>query len=597
MNWLDKAEILLSHLPVKMLNSNRMVPFVWNPNQKVRWKKIRAQWEADKKIRILDLKSRRVGVSAQTDALAWAMGLAFPLMNMKIVAHLTPSAEELFRVPRDLSMAFPSFPKDDIQSKRIFFRHQTGDSHITLATAGTPAAGRGGTLSLLHLSEAAYFPSDDSFTAMISSVSKGEGSAIIIESTANGVEGPGEAFYDYWQDAVAGKNGYIPCFLGWLSDPTCVRPPLEADDAPQGDLEKELMAKPFNANKAQIAWMRRTLADDCRNLEFKFLQDFAHCAEVAFQVSGSPAFARDELSYAARCVRKPDSHGKFIRDDAGRGKFVQDEKGPWHIWKRPFVESGKTDGLTYYIGADAALGDQEGDFAAAVILCGETGEIAARFTERVAPETLADQLDMAGRWYNTAMVNIELTGNLGRWAQIKLRDVFRYPQYKIYHDKRKDDKPRGKSRGISLGFEMSQATRRLIIDATRSMLRMGIRNEPGALIVNDTMFSQQMSVCTIKEWRWDVERGHDDCLVAGMIACLTREQYPPTRLRFAPKLTGQPTLQERLAEMGMNVRPPGDETLKKEMNQMMRSSAHRRQLVEMGLAKPGLNTSKKLIQV
>ena len=953
MSWLDKAEILLSHLPVKMLNSNRMVPFRWNPNQSTRWQKIRAQWETDKKIRIIDLKSRRVGVSAQTDALAWSMGLAFPLMNMKIVAHLTPSAEELFRVPRDLSMAFPSFPKEDIQSKRIFFRHLGGDSHITLATAGTPSAGRGGTLSLLHMSEAAYFPSDDSFTAMISSVSKGEGSAIVIESTANGVEGPGEAFYDYWQDAVAGKNGYIPCFLGWLSDPTCVRAPLEADDAPQGDLEKELMAKPFNANKSQIAWMRRTLADDCRNLEFKFLQDYPHCLlkntlvstlrgmipiesvvvgditengivsavldkgvqplwhvhtrdgrhivgtsdhlmigengeeipisecrgkklqlaapvfadkhyevvstglcgvvsrvtvdedmgrflgywmgngsysnkqasiacfgddkdvledmqflfqkyfnyaelkpasvgncmsvrvsrprfpiflemldiwsdcpphrrvkvpdcifrspksvvrefirglfetdgsirkdgiaslsakdraflqqvqllllgfgitsrinlqkgkksdgsydthtldlrtketslflksvgffgarknekveinsrrghyrkplpieftdevtqsrplgqghvwdisirpwtdikpenkslfsangflvhncpEVAFQVSGSPAFARDELSYAARCVRDPICHGKFVRDDAGRGKFVEDEKGPWNIWKKPFEQTGKSDGLTYYIGADAALGDQEGDFAAAVVLCGETGEIAARFTERVAPESLADQLDLAGRWYNTAMVNIELTGNLGRWAQIKLRDVFRYPQYKIYHDKRKDDKPRGKSRGISLGFEMSQATRRLIIDATRSMLRMGTRNEPGALVVNDSMCSQQMSICTIKEWRWDVERGHDDALVAMMIACLTREQYPPTRLRYAPKLTGQPTLQERLAEIGMNVRPPQDDTLKKEMNQIMRQSAHRRQLVDMGLAKPGMNTSKKLIQV
>jgi hypothetical protein len=597
LNWLDKAELLLSHLPVKMLNSNTMVPFVWNPNQKTRWQKIKEQWDREKKIRIIDLKSRRVGVSAQTDALAWAMGLAFPLMNMKIVAHLTPSAEELFRVPRDLSMAFPSFPKDDIQSKRIFFRHAGGDSHITLATAGTPSAGRGGTLSFLHLSESAYFPSDDSFTAMISSVSKGEGSAIVIESTANGVEGPGEAFFDYWNDAVAGKNGYIPCFLGWLSDPTCVRAAEEADDAPQGDLEKELMAKPFSANKSQIAWMRRTLADDCRNLEFKFLQDFPHCPEVAYQVSGSPAFARDELAYAQRSVREPLCHGKFVRDDAGRGKFVEDEKGPWNIWKKPFGDNGKADGNSYYIGADAALGDQEGDFAAAVVLCGETGEIAARFTERVAPETLADQLDIAGRWFNMALVNIELTGNLGRWAQIKLRDVFRYPQYRIYHDKRKDDKPRGKSRGISLGFEMSQATRRLIIDATRSMLRMGIRGEPGALVVNDSMFSQQMSVCTIKEWRWDVERGHDDCLVAGMIACLTREQYPPTRLKYAPKVTGEPTMKERLAEMGMNVRPAVDDTLKREMAQMMRASAHRRQLVDMGLAKPGQNTSKKLIQV
>ena len=109
-----------------------MVPFRFNPNQEKRFAQVRDQWDKEGKIRIIDLKSRRVGVSAQTDALMWAYCLAFPNMNAKIVAHLQGSSEELFRVPSDLARAFPGFPATDIQMKRIFFNHPGGQSQITL---------------------------------------------------------------------------------------------------------------------------------------------------------------------------------------------------------------------------------------------------------------------------------------------------------------------------------------------------------------------------------------------------------------------------------------------------------------------------------
>jgi hypothetical protein len=569
--WLDRSEVLLSRLPVQKLNSSAMVNFRFNPNQQRRFQMIREQWKREGKMRVLDLKSRRVGVSAQTDGFLWCYGLAFPNVNIKIVAHLTPSAEELFRIPSNLSRAFPAFAKEDIQTKRIFFPHPQGNSQITLATAGTPAAGRGGTLSALHLSEAAYYPSDESFTSMITSVSKGPGSIVVIESTANGREGPGEAFFDYWNDAVAGRNGYIPVFLSWLGDPTCFRSAEEAEDAPRDDLEKELMNGPFNATREQIAWMRRTKADDCRDIEAKWLTDFPHCPEVAFQISGSPAFAREELAYAEGTIRKELYRGKFVRTGATTFRFIKDDNGPWHIWKQPYDDKGRADGLKYYIGADAALGTDEGDFAAAVCICGQTGEVSARFTERVPPELFADQLDMAGRWFNTAMLNPELTGNLGRWTLIKLRDVFRYPN--IYSWKGRDDRKRGRPKGAALGFEMNQATRRLIIDATRNGLRMGIRKEPGALIVNDRMLMSQIGLCTLKEWRWEVLRGHDDAAVALFIACLTREQYPPQRMSFAPKNLMEQTPEQQLN--GLPFRRENDELqdrFRSEMKSVMRQA-------------------------
>lgn len=569
-SWLDRSRTLLTRLPIRHISTQRMAPFQFNPNQEIRWRAICEQWRTQKKIRIIDLKSRRVGVSAQTDAMLFAFALAYPHMNTKIVAHLAGSAEELFRVPSDLARAFPGFPLEDIQQKKLLFRHPEGDSQMTMATAGTPSAGRGGTLSALHLSEAAFYPSDESFTSMISSVTKGEGGIIVIESTANGREGPGEAFAEYWQNAVAGRNGYIPIFLGWLNDPQCRRPEEEAEDAPKDDLEKELMLPPFNATREQIAWMRRTKADDCRDQEVKWLQDYPHCPEVAFQVSGFPAFPREELAYAESTVKDPLCRGKFVRTTLAPGfKFARDDQGPVFLWKFPYDERKRPDGLHYYVGADAALGTEEGDFAAYAVICGETGELAARFAERIAPEVLADQLDMCGRFFNTAMVNIELTGNLGRWALVKLRDEYRYP--KIYAWKGRDDRKRGKSRSIALGFEMNQATRRLIVDAARSGIRMGLKKEPGALIIHDRALMGQLSLMTIKEWRWEVLRDHDDIAVAWMIACLTREQYPPPRMKFAPKNTMDPENPRALLE-GLPIKEEISGFLRQEMFQTMRRS-------------------------
>jgi hypothetical protein len=296
-----------------------------------------------------------------------------------------------------------------------------------------------------------------------------------------------------------------------------------------------------------------------------------NCPEVAFQISGSPAFPRDELAYAESTIKPPLCRGSFVRTGPTSAgfKFVKQDTGPWFIWKFPFDANGRSDQLKYYGGADAALGMEEGDFASIAMLCGQTGEFAARFAERVPPEVLADQMDMVGRYYNMAIMNPELTGNLGRWALIKLRDVFRYPN--IYSWKGRDDRKRGKSKSIALGFEMNQATRRLIIDACRNGLRMGIRQEAGALVVNDRALMSQMSLCTLKEWRWEVLRGHDDILVAFMIACLTREQYPPMRMQFAPKNTMEETPLQKL--QGVTVKPEKSEIesqIIREMGQMRR---------------------------
>ncbi len=235
-NWLDRAELLLSRLPIKNRQTHRMVAFNLYRNQKILIEKAKEQWDREGKLRIIILKSRRVGMSSLVEGLLWCYGMAFPNKNIKILSHLATTSDELFRVPSDLARAFPGFDKDDIQKRKIFFRHPQGDSGITLATAGTPEAGRGGTLSALHLSEAAKYPAAEIFTSMITSVAKGDESIIVIESTANGTEGVGQPFFEYWENAEKGLNGYIPIFLSWLDDVDCILPEEgAADESPSAE--------------------------------------------------------------------------------------------------------------------------------------------------------------------------------------------------------------------------------------------------------------------------------------------------------------------------------------------------------------------------
>jgi hypothetical protein len=58
-----------------------------------------------------------------------------------------------------------------------------------------------------------------------------------------------------------------------------------------------------------------------------------------------------------------------------------------------------------------------------------------------------------------------------------------------------------------------------------------MHNVPGGLEIYDSELVQQMSESTLREGlRWDVERGHDDVLIAWMLSIVTCAQYPPPNI-------------------------------------------------------------------
>ena len=549
---LDRAAEFMSRLPIRDKLSQRLIPFSFNPSQRKVHAALKAQHERGRPMRVVVLKARRQGISTYFDNLLTVHGIARSGTNAMVVTHDFKSSKELFKNPRTLiseSIAGQKPLKDILNlppmtQHKITFPHREGDSYLTIATAGNVEGGRGMSLTDLHCSEAAFYPGEGTFAALLPTVPRSADTIIAVETTANGRVGVGESFFSFWNASVRGDTEFTPIFLSWLIDPTCVDYDHPVDNAPQDDDEKMLMKDGINidgkivrASKEQIAWRRMTIdSPACRGYVEIFDQEFPYSPEAAFISTGQPAFTKEEMTLARHSLhpytgltgswpKRVEIAGESIGPDS---HIYCKELGtsPVYQWEPPLPKH------RYYFGADAARGQEGKDFAAVAGFDGETGHQVLRYAQQVDPEYLARLLYYIGMYYNRAMLCIELTGNLGLWCQMRLRDKFNYPNLYRWRGTR-DDKisPHyaSRSRGGTYGWEMTYRSReRLLITYRESILHRMIT-------IRDEEVVRQMDVATRKDsWeRWEVNFGHDDVLVATMLANIARSEWHPREVTGA----------------------------------------------------------------
>lgn len=543
---LARFESFCSRLPIRDRDTGRTVPFRFAPSQQRIMAEIRQHQRPGMPLQVILYKSRRTGGSTWAVALLTAHNMAKKNAKSKIVAQLDKTAKELYEeraVPFAETMRRRGV---DIKADKTQIKYNFSDGHYSTlgrATARTVIGGRGLTCSALLLSEASNYPGEESFVSLVNTVSKDPDNIIIIETTPNGIEGPGQAFYNYWHDAVDGVNGFIPIFMPWHEDPGFIAPESYAKDAPKGEYEKWLVRE-FNCTKAQIAWYRLTMAKACAGNHDLMKQEYPTTPEEGFISSGRPAFDSIELSAAKRDNSKPIDRGTIITTEGGIPIFESRPEGEIRVWELPQPKG------QYYIGADAAKGVGTGDFAAVVGWNGDTGRMAFRFAERIPPETLAYFLNGLGRFYNSAMINIEFTGGWGATAANELRDRYYYPQQYLWRGSR-DDKIHAKA-STSMGWETTQRSRRMLFDRFRMALRRGECH------VTDQQFLAQMSRAQMEmAWNWQVIKGHDDIFMAGLLGWICVEQYhtPRGKSSHAETLDRPPTDQNSAGNVSWTLDP------------------------------------------
>lgn len=274
-------------------NRTNIVPFELNPIQVKLHEAIEEQLRTTGKVRVVILKSRKLGMSTYSAARFTHKLLFNKNSRAVVIAHIADASNTLYgiyqRIYNYIPDCFrPSTTKDN--AKELVF--EGIDSSLKVATAGSSSTGRGDTVNYLHCSEIAYWPRADEVSAgLMEAVPNVDGSEIIIESTSNGI---GDVFHRYWVEAVNGKNGYLPLFFGWNEDPSLVKP---LDDYFELSTEEKEYQRLWELSDEQMYWRQEKIAQKGEDL---FRQEFPISAEEAFRNTTKDSFITNDPVLRAR---------------------------------------------------------------------------------------------------------------------------------------------------------------------------------------------------------------------------------------------------------------------------------------------------------
>ncbi len=431
---------------------------VLNEAQRRLAKVIEDQWRTEGKVRIIILKARQMGLSTVIGSWLYWKTSQNKARKTFVVAHKAEATSTLF----DMTKRFHDLcPAELRPSTKYAGRRELAfdvlQSSYGVATAGGDGIGRSETLTDLHASEVAFWPiasAKDNWNGLTKAVPNGPGTSIFVESTANGVTG---VFYDLWQGAVQGKNGFIPVFLPWFIQdeyrdvvpPGFARTPDEEDYV---DMIRKVHG--YDLDDAQLCFRRREIA--LTSLQ-QFQQEYPSTAEEAFLTTGMPVFNPQQLAKM---------EGLHAKDPIATYALEGDgwQKNPRGLLVEYLPVEGSE---TYYIGADVAMGVRGGDYSVAQVLDSKKRQV-AKFRGHVHPDYYADILAALGKRYNEARLIVE-ANNHGILTNNRLAKDLAYPNLYIRETL---DKLTEQTREEP-GFDTNAKSKPLIVDQLRASFREG----------------------------------------------------------------------------------------------------------------------------
>lgn len=263
---------------------------------------IARQEAARKPVRVIILKPRQTGFSTLVQAKMAYRTITRPHFRSVVVAHKEDSAAEIFEMTQRFRDEMPFKPP--LKTDRRGELKTPNDSKYTCLTAGSDNVGRALSCHWAHLSEFAFYVDAESlYYGLMQTIPKKAGTGIIIESTANGMA---NMFRELWTNAMAGSSSFFPLFVPWHGHLEYTVPNLRKEEADRiSDTitdDEEYLVEKFKVSWNQLAWRRRTIADECANNVDLFKQEYPAWPDEAFLMSGRPVFDAHRIQdLLARC--------------------------------------------------------------------------------------------------------------------------------------------------------------------------------------------------------------------------------------------------------------------------------------------------------
>lgn len=532
------SEKFLKILP----KSGDIIPLSFNVFQKKFAQVIRKMRDTNRPARVIILKCRQVGGSTfGTSAVYHETATEFYSKGM-VIAHDIESTNNLFQMCKRYYQLSPKEVrpmKRYSNEKALVFENPEESSRdensglmssIHVGTAGKDTAGRSGTYKKLHISELPFWKNAGTVvTGLIQAVPLTPDSLVIIEGTANGMEGgDGEEFYRRWNKAVSGESDYIPIFCAWWENPEYEMNPKEgmrvgSNPERYGDEKFEfeflMDPKPFKVGETvsekgfsktqalrKLAWRRYKIDNDMGSDLMAPLdqwnQEYPLTPEHAFISSGRPVFSQHLLKHQITELENHPPETKTppvtLSEDAREGLV---------IFEMPHPEK------VYAMGVDVSEGVEGGDASDIRILDKEFNEV-ARWHGLIDADIVGEISAELGWFYNTALVAIEVN-NMGI-ASLKAAQRKKYTRF--YTRMVKEERADGFTKKI--GWRTDVKTKReMLVD-----LKKYHRDE--ILKVRDVEALKEFRKVT-REANGDVIITGKDRVAAFAIACQAVSQAKP----------------------------------------------------------------------
>jgi hypothetical protein len=206
--WLEAGQCMIRDIHAQL------VPLHPNAGQRTLYDAMVEQALNDQPIRIVVLKSRKIGVSTFIEAFMVFCCEHYDRTEARLMAHEHDATCEIAEIGKLIAKEYVLIPSVSVLQE---IRFPLTKSKYLCHTAGGKGAGAGGTPNMLHLSEMALWGGDkekSEYTA-VNAVPWLADSMIAMESTARGRD----FFWSRFDSARSGRSPYAAVFIPWFVNP------------------------------------------------------------------------------------------------------------------------------------------------------------------------------------------------------------------------------------------------------------------------------------------------------------------------------------------------------------------------------------------
>lgn len=469
------------------------------------------------------LKSRQLGFTTFIDLYILDTILFSNNKDGIIIAHKVEDATQIFdkkiefavrNMAEDVKGAF--FKIQQKSSRKIQVVIDYGPNAGSTSSILVSLSGRSGTFHLVHISEFAklcvMYPKRAEEVERGTFPTVPMDGFIFIESTAEGMAG---RFYEIFQQNWLNRENitpqisqvqFLPHFYNWQYD----------------DMEMKKIREPIPVSKmdvCEIDWGSYQIEHNLTDLEITYyymkwlqfggknspdaikslMQEYPTTQEEAFLSTGQTYFSTAKVAKLLQNA-KSGMRGELGIHDKGEIIFNPVSSGSLEIFKKPEV------GVKYIIGGDTAEGLASGDAQVLYVINHKTEECDAIYRSQVAPDELATEAYKLGKYYNWALLGIEVNKD-GLWVNDALEKM---GYLNLYYRKVFDDITQKVTKFF--GWKTTGATRPFALAALKAVF---FRKESGfpAQLLNEML----TFVRNEKGKPEAMDKKHDDCILAAAI--------------------------------------------------------------------------------